>query len=184
MAWRQLPGDLGMAHSRAGVFDALGNSLEHLVGRSQAIDGPQHAATLVVHDERLGLRAVHLHAVGDGLGRIVGAFFQLRPLQHAPLQLLGWRVQLQHQVDGGLAIVDFDSHLVYAYRLSKANAMFVRRAVMATLTGLPGISAGLIEIDGSRLLLYTCVNVTQEFPQARPWAINDEFYLTTLSSAG
>ena len=84
------------------------------------------------------------------------------------------------KVDGGLATVNFDSHLVYAYRLSKANAMFVRRAVMATLTGLPGVSAGLIEIDGSRLLLYTCVNVTQEFPQARPWAINDEFYLTTL----
>ena len=84
------------------------------------------------------------------------------------------------KVDGGLATVNFDSHLVYAYRLSKANAMFVRRAVMATLIGLPGISAGLIEIDGSRLLLYTCVNVTQEFPQARPWAINDEFYLTTL----
>ncbi len=58
--------------------------------------------------------------------------------------------------------------------------MFVRRAVMATLTGLPGIAAGLIEIDGSRLLLYTCVNVTQEFPQARPWALNDEYYLSTL----
>ena len=84
------------------------------------------------------------------------------------------------RVEDGLATVDFDSHLVYAYRLSKANAMFVRRAVMATLTGLPGIDAGLIEIDGSRLLLYTCVNVTQEFPQARPWAINDEFYLTAL----
>jgi spore germination protein GerM len=87
-----------------------------------------------------------------------------------------------HGVDvaDGLATVDFDAHLVYAYRLSKANAMFVRRAVMATLTRLPGISAGLIQIDGSRLLLYTCVNVTQEYPQARPWAINDEFYLTTL----
>ncbi len=84
------------------------------------------------------------------------------------------------RVEDGLATVDFDAHLVYAYRLSKANAMFVRRAVMATLTGLPGIDAGLIEIDGSRLLLYTCVNVTQEFPQARPWAINDEFYLTSL----
>jgi spore germination protein GerM len=84
------------------------------------------------------------------------------------------------RVADGLATVNFDSHLVYAYRLSKANAMFVRRAVMATLTGLPGISAGLIEIDGSRLLLYTCVNVTQEFPQARPWAINDEYYLSSL----
>jgi spore germination protein GerM len=84
------------------------------------------------------------------------------------------------RVEDGLATVDFDAHLVYAYRLSKANAMFVRRAVMATLTGLPNIDAGLIEIDGSRLLLYTCVNVTQEFPQARPWAINDEFYLTAL----
>ena len=84
------------------------------------------------------------------------------------------------RVEDGLATVDFDSHLVYAYRLSKANAMFVRRAVMATLTSLPGVDAGLIEIDGSRLLLYTCVNVTQEFPQARPWAINDEFYLTSL----
>jgi hypothetical protein len=83
-------------------------------------------------------------------------------------------------VDDGLATVDFSAELVYAYRLSKANAMFVRRAVMATLTDLPGIAAGLIEIDGSRLLLYTCVNVTQEFPQARPWAINDEFYLGTL----
>jgi germination protein M len=85
-------------------------------------------------------------------------------------------------VENGLATVDFDAHLVYAYRLSKANAMFVRRAVMATLTRLPGISAGLIEIDGSRLLLYTCVNVTQEYPQARPWAINDEFYLSTLEA--
>ena len=50
------------------------------------------------------------------------------------------------RVEDGLATVDFDYHLVYAYRLSKANAMFVRRAVMATLTGLPGIDAGLIEI--------------------------------------
>ena len=102
----------------------------------------------------------------------------LEPVLPADVNVLGI------EIDGGLATVDFDSHLVYAYRLSKANAMFVRRAVMATLTGLPGISAGLIEIDGSRLLLYTCVNVTQEFPQARPWAINDEFYLTTLSSTG
>jgi len=53
---------------------------------------------------------------------------------------------------------------------------------MATLTSLPEIAAGLIEIDGSRLLLYTCVNVTQEFPQTRPWAINDEFYLTTIDA--
>ncbi len=90
---------------------------------------------------------------------------------------------LDIKVDGGMATVNFDSHLVYAYRLSKANAMFVRRAVMATLTSLPGISAGLIEIDGSRLLLYTCINVTQEYPQARPWAINDEFYLSTLPGA-
>ena len=87
---------------------------------------------------------------------------------------------LDVRVEDGMAIVNFSPELVYAYRLSKANAMFVRRAVMATLTSLPGIVAGLIEIDGSRLLLYTCVNVTQEFPQARPWAINDEFYLTSL----
>ncbi len=87
---------------------------------------------------------------------------------------------LSVRVRDGLATVDFDSHLVYAYRLSQANAMFVRRAVMATLTGLPDISAGLIEIDGSTLLLYTCVNVLQEFPQARPWAVNDEYYLTSL----
>jgi germination protein M len=86
------------------------------------------------------------------------------------------------RVEDGLATIDFDANLIYAYRLSRANAMFVRRAVMATLTRLPGISAGLIEIDGSRLLLYTCTNVAQEFPQARPWAINDEFYLTSLDA--
>ena len=105
-------------------------------------------------------------------GPVAGS--ELEPVLPDDVSVLGVRV------DDGLATVDFDPHLVYAYRLSKANAMFVRKAVMATLTSLPDIAAGLIEIDGSRLLLYTCVNVTQEFPQARPWAINDEFYLTTL----
>jgi germination protein M len=100
----------------------------------------------------------------------------LEPVLPDDVDILGVRVE------DGLAVVNFDPHLVYAYRLSKANAMFVRRAVMATLTSLPDIDAGLIEIDGSRLLLYTCVNVTQEFPQARPWAINDEYYLSTLPS--
>ncbi len=126
------------------------------VTRESKSDGPGPAAVM---DEFLtGPQA------GSGLEPVVPSDVRVREVRF----------------ENGLATVDFNANLVYAYRLSKANSLFVRRAVMATLTDLPEVDAGLIEIDGSRLLLYTCVNVTQEFPQARPWAINDEFYLETL----
>ena len=96
----------------------------------------------------------------------------LRPAVPTNVSLLGWRTE------GALAVLDVDEQLIYAYRLSKANALHVRKAIMATLTRLPGIKAGMLEINGSRMLMYTCINVTQEFPQGRPWALNDEFYLS------
>jgi spore germination protein GerM len=99
----------------------------------------------------------------------------LRPALPLNVSLLSWRQE------GALAVVNVDEQLIYAYRLSKANAQFVRKAIIATLTRLPGVKAGMIEINGSRMLMYTCVNVTQEFAQVRPWALNDEFYLSARS---
>ena len=98
----------------------------------------------------------------------------LRPALPLNVGVINWRQE------GALAVINVDEQLIYAYRLSKANALYVRKAIMATLTRLPGVKAGMIEINGSRMLMYTCVNVTQEFAQARPWALNDEFYLSAL----
>ena len=78
---------------------------------------------------------------------------------------------------GVVANVDFSEDLVIAYRLKEANALHVRKAVIATITSLPDVYAGAIEIGGSSLLYFTCQNVVMEHPQAKPWAINDEFYM-------
>ncbi|MEW5957495.1 MAG: GerMN domain-containing protein [Chloroflexota bacterium] len=88
---------------------------------------------------------------------------------------------LKAGLEQGVAFVDLSEELVYAYRLKQANALQVRKAVIATLTSLPGVYAGSIEIGGSALLYFSCQNVVMERPQAKPWAINDEFYLAPLT---
>lgn len=87
---------------------------------------------------------------------------------------------LEAKLDQGVAFVDMSEELVYAYRLKQANALQVRRTVIATLTSLPDVYAGSIEIGGSALLYFSCQNVVMERPQAKPWSINDEFYLKPL----
>jgi spore germination protein GerM len=87
---------------------------------------------------------------------------------------------LEAKLEQGVAYVDLSEELVYAYRLKQANALQVRKAVIATLTSLPDVYAGSIEIGGSALLYFSCQNVVMERPQAKPWAINDEFYLKPL----
>jgi spore germination protein GerM len=87
---------------------------------------------------------------------------------------------LDTKLEQGVAFVDLSEELVYAYRLKQANALQVRKAVIATLTSLPKVYAGSIEIGGSALLYFSCQNVVMERPQAKPWAINDEFYLKPL----
>ena len=89
---------------------------------------------------------------------------------------------LEANLDQGVAFVDMSEELVYAYRLKQANALQVRKAVIATLTSLPDVYAGSIEIGGSALLYFSCQNVVMERPQAKPWAINDEFYLKSLEA--
>ncbi|MEM7125103.1 MAG: GerMN domain-containing protein [Chloroflexota bacterium] len=84
---------------------------------------------------------------------------------------------LDVHMDGVIANVNFSEELVIAYRLKEANALHVRKAVIATLTSLPGVYAGSIKIGGSSLLYFTCQNAVMEHPQAKPWAINDEFYM-------
>ncbi len=86
------------------------------------------------------------------------------------------------RLEDGVAHVDLSEELIFAYRLKQARPLEVRRAVIATLTELPDVYAALIEIGGSSLLYYSCQNVYMERPQARPWAINDEFYLTALDT--
>ena len=86
------------------------------------------------------------------------------------------------RLEDGVAYIDLSEELIFAYRLKQARPLEVRRAVIATLTELPAVYAALIEIGGSSLLYYSCQNVYMERPQARPWAINDEFYLTALDA--
>jgi len=87
---------------------------------------------------------------------------------------------LDATLDQGIAFLDLSEELVHAYRLKQANALHVRKAVIATLTSLPNVYAGSIEIGGSALLYFSCQNVVMERPQAKPWAINDEFYMDSL----
>ena len=89
---------------------------------------------------------------------------------------------LEANLDQGVAHVDLSEELVYAYRLKQANALQVRKVVIATLTSLPDVYAGSIKIGGSALLYFSCHNVVMERPQAKPWAINDEYYLQPLES--
>jgi spore germination protein GerM len=122
-------------------------------------------------------RADAVADAGEAIAQLLAgpaAGSSLRPALPLNVGVINWRRE------GALAVVNVDEQLIYAYRLSKANALYVRKAIMATLTRLPGVEAGMIEINGSRMLMYTCVNVTQEFAQARPWALNDEFYLSAL----
>lgn len=87
---------------------------------------------------------------------------------------------LEARLEQGIASVDLSEELVYAYRLKQVNALYVRKAVIATLTSLPNVYAGSITIGGSDLLYFSCQNVVMERPMAKPWAINDEFYLAPL----
>src|SRR5262245_32765518 len=55
------------SHRREGAADLL----RHLVRIALAHDPPQHAAVIVVGDQRLGLRMVGLQALADHLGFVV-----------------------------------------------------------------------------------------------------------------
>lgn len=100
----------------------------------------------------------------------------LQPLVPENVKLLGT------QLDNGLAIIDFSDDLSVAYRLKQANQLLVRKAVIATVTQLQGVNLGQIYINGSSLVAYSCINITEELPQRAPWAINDEYYLSDLST--
>jgi germination protein M len=100
-----------------------------------------------------------------------------RPLP-PDVRLLGGRVE------DGLAIGDFDDRLSDAFILAGDDAEFMRKAIIATLTALPGVEGGVIEINGLRRHLYACRAVAPETPQARPWVLNDEHFLTAIDAAG
>jgi spore germination protein GerM len=94
------------------------------------------------------------------------------------VRLLGARME------GGLAIGDFDDRLSDAFVLAGDDGEFIRTAIIATLTALPGVEGGAIEINGLRKHLYAGRAVAPETPQARSWVVNDEQYLTAIEAAG
>lgn len=129
--------------------------------------------TRAVPPDRLGPEAALTELLA---GPLAGSGLE-RPLP-PDVRLLGGRVE------DGLAIGDFDNRLSDAFILAGDDAEFMRTAIIATLTALPGVEGGVIEINGLRRHLYACRAVAPETPQARPWVLNDEHYLTAIEAAG
>src|SRR6187549_560898 len=89
----------------AAAIDSDLDPLEDLVLRAHGVDSDEDALEAVVIKERRGLLAIDFHAMGDGVGIVVGSALDGGPPQHASDELVFVGPQLQGHGEWRAALV-------------------------------------------------------------------------------